>query len=137
MGLYLCLFDNDNEVDGVEVGAYADFNGLRDFINTELEQGTVGVKFPTFLIHSDCDGEWSVSDCIRLREELAEIILKMKELPPTPIISDWQKNVAISIGLTAKNAYESFIDVDGEFLLGRIYELVELGLQRQISVIFQ
>lgn len=137
MGLYLCLFDHDDEIDGVEVGPYADFNGLREFVNKELEKGTCGIKFPTFLIHSDSDGEWSVLDCKILHEELSEIISEMKKRPPVEFISDWQKNVACSIGLLPKNAYESFIDVDGEFVLGRIYNLVELALQRNLSILFQ
>ena len=32
MGLYLCIFDEDEEVDGVEVGLYSDFNALRDYV---------------------------------------------------------------------------------------------------------
>lgn len=137
MGLYLCIFDQDDEVDGVEIGSYSDFNGLREFINKEIEKGAFGAKFPTFLIHSDSDGEWTVLDCKKLRVELSEIILKMKELKPVPFITDLQKSVASSIGLLPENAYESFIDVDGEFVLGRIYNLVELALQRQLPILFQ
>lgn len=138
MGLYLCVFDDDEEeIDGVEVGPYADFNGLRECITRELEGGQAGSKFPTFIIHSDCDGEWTTSECAKLKEELAEIIVSMKEKPPLPFLSDWQKGVAKSVGLTPQNAFESFIDVDGEFVLERIHHLAGVALQSQLPILFQ
>jgi len=45
VGLYLCIFDGDEEVDGVEVGAYADYNALRDYVVRELETGRAGSRF--------------------------------------------------------------------------------------------
>jgi hypothetical protein len=42
MGLYLCIFDGNEDVDGVEVGPYADFNALRDYIIQEIEGGEAG-----------------------------------------------------------------------------------------------
>jgi Immunity protein 70 len=137
MGLYLAVFDGDEEVDGVEVGPYADFGNLRDYVVRNLEDGRAGARFPIFIIHSDCDGEWSVSDCTKLRAELAEIIAAMKAQPPLPLSSKWQKDVARSIGLTPKTAYESFIDVDGEFVLERILHLATVALERQLPILFQ
>ena len=78
MGLYLCIFDGDEDVDGVEVGAYADYNALRDCIVRELEAGEAGSRFPTFILHSDCDGEWTVAECQRLQGELTEIVTPTK-----------------------------------------------------------
>lgn len=137
MGLYLCIFDEDEDVDGVEVGAYADFNAIRDYIVRELEGGKAGCKFPTFILHSDCDGEWTVSDCTRLREELSEIITAMKGRPAIAFASDWQRAVAKSIGFVPQNAYESFIDVDGEVLLERLQALVSKALKLQLPILFQ
>jgi len=90
MGLYLCIFDGDEDVDGVDVGAYADHNALRDYIVCELEAGEAESRFPTFIA--------------------------------------WQETVAKSIGLDPQNAFESFIDVDGEFLLERLQSLVKNAL---------
>src|SRR4051812_11141718 len=98
MGLYLCFFDGDEDVDGVEVGSYADYNALRDYVVRELEAGRAGSRFPTFVLHSDCDGEWSVVQCESLRNELAEMAAALKERPMVPFNSDWQKVVAKSIG---------------------------------------
>ena len=130
MGLYLCIFDGDEDVDGVEVGAYADYNALRDYIVRELEAGEAGSRFPTLILHSDCDGEWSVAECQRLQDELAQIVAILKERPPIKFPSAWQETVARSVGLRPQNAFESFIDVDGEFLLERLQSLVKNALAR-------
>ncbi len=137
MGLYICIFDGDEEIDGVEVGAYADYNALRDYTVRELEAGRAGSRFPTFVLHSDCDGEWSLADCERLQGELAEIVTVLKERPAIKFVSDWQKVAAKSIGLDPQNAFESFIDVDGELLLERLQRLVDTALERRLPILFQ
>ncbi len=137
MGLYLCISDGDDEIDGVEAGHYANFNALRDYIVRELEDGKAGSRFPTFIIHSDCDGEWSVAECEKLQSELAGIMTALKTLPAIPFQSDWQKTTAKLVGLNPKNAFESFIDVDGEFLLERLENLVDGALERQLPISFQ
>jgi hypothetical protein len=137
MGLYLCVFDNSEEVEGVEVGPYSDYGALRDYIVAELGDQKAGSKYPVFVLHSDCDGEWSIHDCEKLQAELTAIIAALKQRPAVPFVSDWQKNVAKSIGLKPKNALESFIDVDGEFVLERLLELVRVALNKQMPILFQ
>lgn len=137
MGLYLCIFDGDEDIDGVDVGAYSDFNAIRDYVVRELEGGKAGSEFPIFILHSDCDGEWSPVDCEKLYEELSKMIPAMKERPAIDFVSDWQKVVAKSIGLVPKTAHESFIDVDGEFLLERLQGLVDKALKRRLPILFQ
>lgn len=137
MGLYLCIFDGEEDIDGVEVGAYADYDALRDYIVRELEAGKAGSRFPTFVLHSDCDGEWSPVECEMLKVELAEIIAALKERTAVGFRSDWQKVVAKSVGIHPENAFESFIDVDGEFLLERLQSLVEKATERRLPILFQ
>ncbi|MFA7345641.1 MAG: Imm70 family immunity protein [Terrimicrobiaceae bacterium] len=137
MGLYLCIFDGDEELDGVEVGSYADYNALRDYIIRELEMGQPGFLFPIFVLHSDCDGEWSVADCELLRSELSEIEKKLKKLPMIEFTSEWQKTVAKDIGLVPKNAFESFIDIDGEFLVERLKNLTDKAMKHSQPILFQ
>jgi len=137
MGLYICIFDGEDDVDGVEVGAYADYNALRDYIVCELEAGEAGSRFPTFVLHSDCDGEWSLADCEKLKGEISEIVTALKNRPAIKFVSDWQKSVAKSVGLIPKNAFESFIDVDGEFLLERLQSLVNNALRLRLPILFQ
>ncbi|HTD29720.1 MAG TPA: Imm70 family immunity protein [Xanthomonadaceae bacterium] len=131
------MFDGEEEVDGVQVGHYSDFNTLRDYIVGELERGQAGTRFPTFVMHADCDGEWSTSDCGKLRIELAEIVSAMKLRPPVSMTSDWQKQVAKFAGLVPQSAFESFIDVNAEFVLERIQCLVDTALERHLPVLFQ
>lgn len=139
MGLYLCLFDydNDEEVDGLEVGSYSDFNILRDYVTRELEGRIAGSKFPTLILHSDCDGEWSASDCMRLLVELAQIGSFMKTRPVVPFASEWQAKLAKSLGLDPQNAFDSFIDVDGEPLLERLAGLAEQSIKLGLPILFQ
>jgi len=137
MGLYLCIFDGDEEVDGVEVGHYSDFNRLRDYLARELEGRNRGSRFPTLMLHSDSDGEWSAADCARLVLELTAIIAEMRGRPPVPFVSQWQQHVARSVGLVPKNAFESFIDVDGLFVLERMLHLATVALDRSLPILFQ
>lgn len=137
MGLYLCIFDGDEDVDGVEVGPYADFNALRDYITRELEGGRAGTRFPVLMLHSDSDGEWSLSECETLRDELAEIATEPRKRPAVEYVSDWQQVVARSVGLVPQNALESFIDVDGEFLIERLQSLVASARGRGLPILFQ
>jgi hypothetical protein len=137
MGLYLCIFKDDDEIDGVEVGSYADFNWLRDYVVKFVELGKLGSKCPTFILHSDSDEEWSVDQCQQLALELDDIVNTLKTLPPVKFPSDWQNIVADSIGLVPCNAFESFIDVDGENLLERLQKLVRNALKHQLPILFQ
>jgi hypothetical protein len=137
MGLYLCIFEGDEEVDGVEVGPYADFDKLRDYVVRELEGGSAGSKFSTLILHSDSDGVWSPSDASGLEKELIEIGDEFRRRSPLPIISDWQKQVAKSFGLKPSNLYECFFDVDGEPLLERLIGLARLSQERNLPILFQ
>ena len=137
IGLYLCVFDGDEELEGVEVGLYADFDVVRQYVVNHLESGHAGVKFPTFILHSDCDGEWGYEECQRLKLELREISAALKQRPPLELGEGWQKDVARSIGLTPRNAFESMIDVDGEFLFDRLEGLVEVALNHRLPILFQ
>ena len=43
MGLYLCVFDEDEELEGVEVGSYSDFEFFRSSVTELLEQGSSSI----------------------------------------------------------------------------------------------
>lgn len=138
MSLYLCIFDSDDEeLDGLEVGTYADFGEFRDFVTRELESGKAGSRYPTLIRHSDSDGEWSVEACDVLRRELADLAAALKARPPIEFVSDWQKRVAASVGLKPQSAFESFVDVDGELLIERLQGLVDTALERRLPILFQ
>jgi hypothetical protein len=137
MGLYLCIFDEDEEVHGVEVGPYADFDTLRECIVRELEGGNAGSKFPTLTLHSDSDGEWSPSEARKLESELVSIGDEFRRRPPIPISSDWQKQVMKNSGLRINTLYDCFFDIDGQPLLERLINLAKLSQRRNLPILFQ
>jgi hypothetical protein len=137
MGLYLCVFDDDREIDGIEVGSYADFDHFRSTITRQLEDGREGSKYPVLMLHSDCDGEWAPTECVKLKEELRDISDAFKELSPIEYHSPWQKEVARSTGLKVVSLFDSFIDVDGEPLLERMQGLCDVAIARNQPILFQ
>jgi len=138
MGLYLCVFDGDEEIAGLDCGSYEDFGRLRDFVTRELEGGAWGLTYPTLQVHSDCDGEWPPEDCQLLRDELADIAQRMQRLPAMPFpAGGWQAGVASELRLSPANALESFIDPQGAPVVERLRELVEVALERGQPIVFQ
>jgi hypothetical protein len=72
VSLYLCVFDDETEIAGVDVGAYADFGEFREAV-LQLEGGRWGTRFPTLMNHPDADGQWDVQDLATLRAELGTL----------------------------------------------------------------
>jgi hypothetical protein len=138
MGLYLCIYDaNDDEVDGVEVGSYADFGAFRDAVARHLENDQFGARFPVLMLHSDCDGSWSPEEAAKLEAELGAIGAAFDALPAAPFFADWQKDVAKLLGLRPRTLKDSFIDVDGEPLVDRLVQLCRKSQESLLSIVFQ
>ena len=137
MGLYLAVFDGDDELDGVEVGRYADFNRLRAVIAGELEDGVTGSKFPVFMLHPDSDGLWTPEEAKSLEQEINAISAGLRQLPPTTLGGDWQQDVACAVGLKMETLYDCFFDVDGEPLLDRLLKLAAISRERRLPILFQ
>ncbi len=136
MGLYLAVFDGDEELDGVEVGSYADYGRFIDAIVENLEDRQRGARFPILVLHSDCDGEWSPEQCGALIQELDAISDGLARLPPIAL-AGWQKDVAKLVGIAPKNLLETFFDVDGEPLVVRLRALANLAASRGCAILFQ
>jgi hypothetical protein len=117
MSLYLCVFNGDVEVDGVEVGSYADFGRLRDIVLQKLEHGERGSRFPVLQFHSDSNGEWTVEQCALLENEL--------------------RQVQSELSLHPDAAAESFVDVDGENLFEGLLRLCQLARSEGQPILFQ
>jgi hypothetical protein len=137
MGLYLCTFDGAEEVDGVEIGSYADFNFFRDAVVAAVENGKRGSQCPMLVEHHDSDGEWSSDESSRLIVELDLIGKTFRELPPVDFNSEWKKKVATALGLRPRNLLDCFFDVDGEPLVDRLRALAEKSVQRGTPILFQ
>ena len=137
MGLYLCVFDDDDELEGVEVGSYSDFGFFRSSVTELLEGGVAGSRFPTIIIQSDSYGEWSFTECESLRQELMTIASEFQKLPGIPFRAEWQQQVGKLLGLKPASLHESFIDVDGELLLDRLIRLCDVATERAMPILFQ
>lgn len=115
MGLYLCVISSTGgELEGVEVGFYADFNFFRDSVTAAVERGLPGSICPTLINHSDSDGEWTVEDAKALRVELESIEQIMTKLPPTQQNTPWKLAVMKSVGIKPQSLNDCFFDIDGE-----------------------
>jgi len=135
MGLYLCVLNEDeDEIDGVEVGSYDDFGRFRDAVGAlDVDGG-----FPTLLLHPDNDGEWTPDECTRLLDELATIRARFEALPPAPPApGTWQAEVAKTFGVRPTSLYESFFDVDGENLIDRLAGLANAAIAAGRPILFQ
>lgn len=137
MGLYLCVFDGDEEVEGVEIGSYADFNAFRDAVTAVVEHGQAGSACPVLLNHSDCDGAWFPSEAALLLGELRLIEGAFSTSSLMEISTPWKKQVARSLGIKPANLLECFFDVDGEPLIGRLIGLAEVSKSRNLPILFQ
>jgi hypothetical protein len=139
MGLYLCVFgsdENDDDLDGIEVGSYDDFNTFREAIHHRLESGDDwGTRFPALLQHSDSDGEWTVEECQALRGELAAIRAAFAAIV-APQYTGWQAEAAEHAGHRPAHLAEYFIDVDGEILLDRMDALARLAIEAGRPITF-
>jgi len=137
MGLYLCVFDGDEELDGVEIGSYADFNFLRKAITAVVEDGHFGTRCPVFVTHSDSDGEWPPEQASKLLTELDCVEKKFANAPPAEFNSEWKKGVAKTYGIKPRCLLDCFFDIDGEPLIKRLKGLAELSVQRGVPILFQ
>lgn len=137
VGLYLCIFAGDDELDGVEVGRYADFAAFRDMVCEVLEAGVAGARFPVLMNHSDCDGEWGPDEAAALLRELQTIQAECVQRPPVPLPVGWKQEVARTFGLRPANLHECFFDVDGESLIDRLAGLCRCATQRRLPILFQ
>jgi hypothetical protein len=139
MGLYLCIFDGEEELEGVEVGSYSDFGFFRKTVAQMLEDGKQGSKYPALQEHSDSDGEWIPNQCNVLVDELNEIGEAFKRLPPIKFEPNTWQSERIQSGEISlpKNLYESFFDVNDEPLIGRIIELAKISQEKRLPILFQ
>lgn len=137
MGLYLTVFDGDDELDGVEVGSYSDYDTFIQCVIENVENGKKGSVCPVLTLHHDSDGEWSSQEANDLRSELVTIQSELKLVPPVNHDVDWVAQIMDEISLKPSSAYESFIDVDGELLVDRLMSLTELSVSKSLPILFQ
>ena len=96
-----------------------------------------GSRFPTLILHSDCDGQWNRTEAVALEKEIEIISAEFRKLPPIPLNAEWQKQVASTFGIAVQTLYDCFFDVDGEPLLERLIGLAKLSQARMLPILFQ
>jgi hypothetical protein len=137
MGLYLCVFDDDEELEGVEVGSYEDWNTFVQAVVDAAEGGNRGSRFPILSLHSDCDGQWTPTECAELERDLDEIARSLQTRPPAPVPAGWKGEIVKRLGLRFTNLGDCFFDVDGENLIDRLRCLVRVAVGAEKPVLFQ
>lgn len=136
MGLYLCVLDGCEDLDGVDVGTYDDFARLRTYIAETVESGSRGSEFATLQQHRDSRGSWTAGDCARLDLEIERLRTELRGRPAIPLVG-WQAEVAKQMGFAPSSAYDSFIDPDCEPVLDGIQRLARVAVQRGLAIQFQ
>jgi len=137
MGLYLCVFDEGEDVEGIDCGGYADWNAFIAAVVEHVEHGQRGTRVPLLTMHSDCDGEWSPAECAVLERALDEIEAVFRRLPAQPPRDGWRAAVAADLELQFDSLWDCFFDVDGENLIERLRGLAKVALDRDRPIRFQ
>ena len=130
MSLYLAIFDGDEEVDGWALGHYSDFGYFRDAVAVRMRD-----ECPTLMLHSDCDGEWTVEELPALRAELTAIGRAFERLPPEQPVGAFEHTANQRRG--ARNLLECFHNVDGENLIAAMIALCDEGMRRGLPILLQ
>lgn len=136
MGLYLCVFRGDDELEGVEVGSYEDFERLRDAARA-LDR-RVFRRFGTLRANVKPNTAWSRREAARLASELGVLGEELRKLPPRPFPpGSWQEEIARERGLAPASLYDCFFDVDGEPLVERLLALCRVATEARLPILFQ
>lgn len=136
MGLYLCVFDRSEELEGVEIGSYDDFGVFRDAVIDLVEDGELGTVCPVLVLHHDCDGEWTPAEAARLIEEL-NLVQAVFRRHPAIALEAWQHDIASERALPLETLDDCFFDIDGERLIDRLRELANVSVASGQPVLFQ
>lgn len=138
MGLYLCVFDaSGEEIEGVDIGSYEDFNVFREAVAATVENGEIGAVCSVLNTHSDCDGEWTPADAKGLIAELDRIQEDLRQHPPIQLNSEWKRVVCQAEGLKRSTLLDCFFDVDGEPLVDRLRDLAQASIASNQPILFQ
>jgi hypothetical protein len=112
MGLCLYVLGSDvgddeepDELAKCDVGHYSDFGCFRDAIARYLDAR----RYPVLMLHSDCDGEWTLAEVSLLEQELRKIEVAFQKLPPEEPSRAFEHTAEYPAG--AKSLYDCFHNV--------------------------
>jgi hypothetical protein len=131
MSLYLTMFDGSREIMGFVFGHYSDFGYFRDRIASTIGRD----EYPVLMQHSDCDGEWSVSQLEMLKHELRSVASEFKALPPEEPTGAFEHTAQYRRG--ARSLFDCFHTVDGQNIFEAMIALCDEGMRLSLPVLFQ
>jgi hypothetical protein len=136
VGLYLCVFRGEEELDGVEVGAYDDWERFRD--EARALDGRLFRRFGTLRLAVSETSAWSARQAARLDRELEALAAQLRARPPRPLRpGSWQEEVARARGLSPATLLDCYFDVTGAPLVARLRELCRLAVAEGQPILFQ
>jgi hypothetical protein len=136
VGLYLCVFRDDEELFGIDVGSYDDFEKFRD--TARARDGRVFRRYGALRMHVSPTAHWSPRDAARLAAELGRLREALRREPPRPFPpGSWQAELAAERGLAPASLADCFFDVDGVSLFDGLLELCRLALEAKQPILFQ
>jgi hypothetical protein len=137
MGLCLYVFgldagDNEDpeELAEYDVGHYSDFGCFRDTIARKLDAR----RYPVLMLHSDCDGEWTLAEVSLLEQDLREIGAAFQKLPPEEPSGAFEHTAEYREG--AKSLYDCFHEVNGENLFEALLGLCAAAREHKRPITF-
>jgi hypothetical protein len=137
MGLCLYVFDRDSggdedpeELADCDVGHYSDFGCFRDTIARHLDAG----RYPILMLHSDCDGEWTLAEIPQLERELSEIANAFRHLPPEEPQGAFEHTAEYR--RDPQSLYECFHEVNGENLFEALLALCAAAKRHRRPITF-
>ena len=136
MGLYLCVFRGEEELDGVEVGSYEDFEAFRD--EARGLDRRLFRRFGTLRVAITPTTAWSPREAARLERELTALGEALRGLPPRPLPAEgWKAEVARQRGIAPVSRYDCFFDLEGDPLVARLLDLCRLATAQRQPILFQ
>jgi hypothetical protein len=136
MGLYLCVFRGDDELAGVDVGSYEDFERFRD-VARALDR-RVFRRFGTLRANIKPNTHWSRREAAQLAKELGVLGAELRKRPATPFKpGSWQEEIAKERGLAPGSLHDCFFDFDGEPLVERLLGLCKVAVEARQPILFQ
>jgi hypothetical protein len=136
VGLYLCVFRDDEELFGIDVGSYDDWERFRG--EARARDGRLFRRFGTLRVNVSPTTHWSPRDASRLAAELGRLHEALRREPPRPFRpGSWQAELAAERGLVPASLAECFFDVDGVPLFDGLAELCRLAVETREPILFQ
>ena len=136
MGLYLCVFRDDEELLGVDVGSYDDFERFRNAARA-LDR-RIFRRYGALRVNMSPTTHWTPREAARLAGELVHLREALRQAPARPFPpGSWQAARAAELGLAPASLAECFFDFDGVPLFDQLLALCRVAVEAREPILFQ